>query len=48
MLKYGRDYADIGQEQYENQLKQLTLRSLARRAKEFGLRLVPNPEAVVP
>jgi hypothetical protein len=48
MLKYGRDYADIGQEQYDNQFKGRALRSLARRAEEFGLQLVPNPEAVVP
>jgi transposase len=48
MLKYGRDYADIGQERYDSQFKERALRSLARRAKEFGLQLVPNPEAVVP
>ena len=50
MLKYGRDYADIGQEQYENQFKERALRSLARRAKEFGLQLVsePPPEKTVP
>jgi hypothetical protein len=48
MLKYGRDYTDIGQQQYDNQFKERALRSLARRAKEFGLQLVPNPEAVVP
>src|SRR5215471_7152196 len=33
MLKYGRDYADIGQEQYDKQFKERTLRSLARKAK---------------
>src|SRR5215469_14204135 len=50
MLKYGRDYADIGQEQYEKQFKERALRSLARRAKEFGLQLVsePAPEKTVP
>src|SRR5712691_12681583 len=36
LLKYGRDYADIGQEQYEKRFKERALRSLARRAKEFG------------
>jgi len=50
MLKCGRDYADIGQEQYEKQFKERAVRSLARRAKEFGLHLVsePVPEKTVP
>ena len=50
MLKYGRDYADIGQEQYEKQFKERAVRSLARRAKEFGLQLVSEsvPEKTVP
>ncbi len=48
MLKCGRDYADIGHEKYENQFKERALRSLARRAKEFGLRLVSSPENAVP
>jgi transposase len=50
MMKYGRDYADIGQDQYEKQFKERALRSLARRANEFGLQLVsePTPEKAVP
>jgi len=48
MLKYGRDYADIGQEQYENQFKQRALKSLAGKAKDFGFQLVPTPEKAVP
>ena len=44
MLKYGRDYADIGQEQYEKQFKERALRSLARKAKELGLQLVSNSD----
>jgi transposase len=34
MLKSGRDYADIGQEQYEKQFKERALRSLARNPHE--------------
>jgi len=48
MLKYGRDYVDIGQAQYDSQFKEWALRALARRANEFGLQLVTYPEAVVP
>jgi len=55
MLKYGRDYADIGHEQYEKQFRERALRSLARKAKDFGFQLastaelVPeNPEKAVP
>ena len=44
MLKYGRDYADIGQEQYEKQFKERALRSLARKAKELGFQLVSNSD----
>jgi hypothetical protein len=36
LLKYGRDDADIGQEQYEKQFKERALRSLARKAKELA------------
>jgi hypothetical protein len=50
MLKYGHDYADIGQEQYEKQFKERALKSLARNAKKFGLQLgsEPTPEKTVP
>jgi hypothetical protein len=44
MLKYGRDYADIGQEQYEKQFKERALRSLARKAKELGFQLISNSD----
>jgi transposase len=40
LLKFGKDYIDIGQEAYEQQYKQRAVRSLARRAKEFGFQLV--------
>src|SRR5262249_30171036 len=48
MLKGGFDYTDIGQERYESQFKQRALKSLARKAKDFGLQLVPVPENEVP
>jgi transposase len=48
MMKFSRDYADIGQEQYEKQFKERALRSLARKAKDLGFQLVSNPEKTVP
>jgi transposase len=48
MLKGGVDYTDIGQEQYDNQFKERALKSLARKAKELGLQLMPCPENEVP
>ena len=48
MLKGGVDYTDIGQEQYDNQFKKRALKSLARKAIELGLQLVPCPENEVP
>jgi hypothetical protein len=44
MLKLGQSYVDIGQDRYEQQYKQRAMKHLARKAKEFGLQLVPNPE----
>src|ERR1700733_12054499 len=41
LMALGRDYVDIGQEAYEKQYKERVLKSLARKAKEFGLQLVP-------
>lgn len=40
LLRFGKDYVDIGQDAYEHQYKQRTLKSLARKAKEFGFQLV--------
>jgi hypothetical protein len=48
MLKYGGDYVDIGQEQYDNRFKERALRSLARKAKDLGFQIVPSPEQAVP
>jgi transposase len=44
LLRFGKDYLDIGQDAYEHQYKQRTLRSLARKAKEFGFQLVALTE----
>jgi len=41
LLKFGKDYVDIGQDAYEKQYKQRMVKNLARRAKEFGFQLVP-------
>lgn len=46
MLKFGRDYVDIGQEQYEQKFKDRAIKQLARRAKGFGFQLVPSPQEV--
>jgi len=46
LLKFGRDYVDIGQEQYEKKFKDRALKQLARRAKDFGFQLVPSPQEV--
>ena len=48
MLKGGLEYTDIGQQRYDNQFKERALKSLARKAKELGLQLVPSPENEVP
>jgi len=43
MLKFGRQYVDIGQEKYEQQYKERTFKHLARRARDLGFQLVPVP-----
>ena len=48
MLKFGRNYVDIGQHRYDEKFKERSLKALARKAQEFGLRLVPAPIEVVP
>lgn len=40
MLKYRKEYVDLGQEHYENQYKARVLINVQRRAKEFGYKLV--------
>lgn len=46
MLKFGRTYVDIGQEQYEKQFKDRAFKQLARKAKDFGFVLAPGPQEV--
>jgi len=46
MLKFGRDYVEMGQEQYEQKYKDRVLKQLARRAKGFGFQLIPSPQEV--
>lgn len=43
MLKYGQEYIDTGQEQYEAKYKQNILKSLSRKANQLGYQLVANP-----
>ena len=44
LMRFGKDYVDVGQDAYEYQYKQRTLKSLARKAKEFGFQLVALTE----
>ena len=44
LIKFGKPYLDIGQDAYEQQYKQRTVRNLARKAKEFGFQLVAVTE----
>jgi len=51
MLKYGTDFVDIGQEQYEERYRSRIIQNLKRRAQELGYTLVavqaePIPEHV--
>lgn len=41
MLKYGKDYQDLGQDYYEEKYKERILRSLKKNAAKFGLELQP-------
>jgi transposase len=43
MIRFGKDYMDIGQDRYEQQYKDRALKHLARKAKEMGMQLVPSP-----
>jgi transposase len=45
MLAFGRDFVDIGQEAYEKQYQERTLKRLAKKAKEMGMQLIPIPAA---
>jgi transposase len=45
MLRYGQDYTDIGEEQYEERFRQRRLAALRQNAKALGFTLTPDPEA---
>ena len=45
LLKFGTAYADVGQDAYEKQYNERSVRNLARKAKEFGFQLVAVTEA---
>ena len=40
MLKYGTEYADLGQEYYEQRYQERVIANLKRKAKQFGFELV--------
>jgi transposase len=42
MLKYGEEYLDIGQEQYEAKYKEAILKSLRRKANQLGYQLIAD------
>jgi hypothetical protein len=46
MLKFGQDYVDIGQDQYEQKYKDRVLKHLASKVKKLGYQLVPCPQEV--
>lgn len=41
LLKFGKQYTDIGQDAYEQQFKERAAKNLARKAKQLGFQLVP-------
>lgn len=43
LLKFGKDYVDMGQDAYERQYKERAVKNLARKAKQFGFQLMPSP-----
>ena len=44
MLKYGRQYVDVGAEYYEGQYRHIALRNAKRRAAQLGYKLVPTAD----
>jgi hypothetical protein len=48
MLKFGKDYAEIGQEAYEKFFKERTLRNLQRKAHQLGFQVTPITSPNVP
>lgn len=49
-LKYGQEYIDIGQQQYEQRYKENLLKALQRKARQLGYQVVVavHPSTVVP
>ena len=45
MLRFGKEYVDVGAEYFENQYHQRVLRSAKRRAAQLGYELVPLSDA---
>jgi transposase len=41
MLRYGKQYVDVGADYYEKQYRERVLKNLAKRAAQFGLTLIP-------
>jgi transposase len=42
MLRYGKQYIDVGADYYEKQYRERLLKNLSRRAAQFGLTLTPT------
>ena len=45
MLKYGKEYVDVGKDDYEQQYLDRARKNLEKRAAAFDLRLVPTGDA---
>lgn len=48
MIRFGKDYVDSGQDRYEENFKERTLKQLGRRARDLGFNLVPSSQELVP
>ena len=47
VLRYGENYRDPGADYYEERYRQRVLKNLEKRAKQFGLALVPKDDLAV-
>ena len=41
LMKYGFDYVEQGLEEYEKKYKERSLKSLTKKAQQFGMQLIP-------
>lgn len=48
MLRYGKTYADIGQQAYEEHFRQRMLKHLKRQADKLGMQVIDKPNAPSP